>query len=196
MTSVDVGVTNTHPLIMHSPQGVDPTHPLVIQLKALTSKRKKTESDVAQIDWLSYQLALYWSAETAVYVPDVAVLGCIREGAKVNRRGRDIESGVDITETEIPLIYDGPRDPEALYAARFVDRRSCGLQQNRVMRVRPRFNTWALNFRLVIDDDLINPSDVHQALTIGGLRKGLLDYRPRFGRFEIASWKASNGESR
>lgn len=190
MKKVNIEVRGIQPLLMHSPQGVDPTHPLVRQMKAITSKgsKKKSDADLAEQDWLEYQLALYWNGQF-VYVPDTAVLGTINAGAKENRRGLEVKAGVDVVESEVPLIYDGPRTPQELYEKRFVDRRPAGVQKARVMRVRPRFNVWALRFQLVIDDNVMNPGDVKTALEIAGLRKGLLDHRPRFGRFEVASWK-------
>lgn len=190
MKLVDVEVRGLQPLLMHSPQGVDPTHPLVRQMKDITSKgsRKKSSSDLEEQDWLEFQLALYHDGQQ-VYVPDTALVGAIREGAKQNRRGREVQAGVDVVGETIPLKYDGPKTPRELYEARFVDRRPAGVQKARVMRVRPRFNAWGLAFTLVVDDKIMNPGDVRAALEIAGLRCGLLDHRPRFGRFEVATWK-------
>jgi hypothetical protein len=189
---VDVRLRGLQPLLQHSPQGVDPTHPMVRKMREITSKgsKKKSEADLAEQDWLEYQLALYWNGEF-VYVPDTALLGAIRAGASANRRGREVQAGVDIAEQEIPLLYDGPKSPRELYDARFVDRRPAGVQKARVMRVRPRFNKWELAFTLLIDDSVMNVSDVKTALEEAGTKKGLLDHRPRFGRFEVVSWKAA-----
>lgn len=190
MKVFDVGIKGIQPLFMHSPRGIDPTDPMVRKMKAITSKgsKKKSDSDLAEQDWLEFQLSLYWNGEF-VYVPDTAILGSIRAGAQENRRGREVQAGLDVLETEIPLLYDGPRDPQGLYDKRFVDRRPAGVQKARVMRVRARFNSWALAFKLVVDVGVINPADAKQALEIAGARKGLLDHRPRFGRFEVTGWK-------
>jgi hypothetical protein len=190
MKAFEVSLKHMQPLLMHSPAGVDPTNPLTRAMKAITSKgsKKKTESDLEQQDWLEFQLALYHN-EQGPYVPDTALLGAIRDGAKANRRGREVQAGVDIAETEIPLIYDGPRGARELYEARFVDRRPAGVQKARVMRVRPRFNQWGLTFRLLLDDKVMNPRDLRESLEYAGLRSGLLDHRPRFGRFEVSGWK-------
>jgi hypothetical protein len=190
MKTIEVRIESLQPMLQHSPRGVDPTDPLVRQLKAITSKgsKKKSETDLEEQDWLEFQLALYWNGE-CVYVPDSAILGSIRGGARVNRRGREVEAGVDIEAADIPLEYEGPRTPRELYDARFVDRRRVGIQKASVMRVRPRFNAWALAFRLLVDDEVINVSDVKSAVQLAGQRVGLLDHRPRFGRFDVVSWK-------
>lgn len=192
MTTITVEIKGIQPLFMHSPAGVDPTNPLVKEKKALTSKpaKKKTDADLAQIDWLDFQLAIYCNGD-GPYVPDTAVLGVLRAGATDQRNGTKVEAGVDLRETEIPLIFDGPKTVRDLYDQRFVDRRPVGVQDARVMRVRPRFNEWGLRFTLVVDESVINPDEVKAALEFGGARKGLLDHRPRFGRFEIVSWKVA-----
>lgn len=190
MKSIDVEIRGLQPILMHSPQGIDPTHPLVLKMKEITSKgsKKKSAADLVEQDWLEFQLSIYWNGEF-VYVPDTAILGTIRAGAAENRRGREVQAGVDIADQEVPLIYDGPKTLKELYEKRFVDRRPAGVQKARVMRVRARFNQWNLRFRLLVDDAVMNVGDARKALEIAGLRKGLLDHRPRFGRFEVVSWK-------
>jgi hypothetical protein len=60
------------------------------------------------------------------------------------------------------------------------------------MRHRPRLNAWHLEGTLEIDDDMLEPSLVHQLLSEGGSKLGLLDYRPEkggpFGKFAVVSW--------
>jgi hypothetical protein len=64
--------------------------------------------------------------------------------------------------------------------------------KGRVMRHRPRLNTWGAEFTLEIDDDMIDPTTVHQLLVEGGSKNGLGDYRPEkggpFGKFHAVAW--------
>lgn len=192
MKRVRVTIQGLQPLLMKSGRSVDPTDPLVKQMRTVTGKqaKKRTDSDLETLDRLEFELGLYWN-DTCVYVPDVNVLGTIRDGAKANRRGREVQAGVDIVESEIPLLYEGPQTPDGLYEARWADRR---MVKNKgtggaVMRVRPRFNKWALAFTLLIDPNVMSVKDVRASLEHAGLRVGLGDFRPRFGRFEVAEWK-------
>ena len=50
MKKLHVTLNGTTPLIMHSPKCVNPLHPLAKQMKAYTSKKKKTEAERQQID--------------------------------------------------------------------------------------------------------------------------------------------------
>lgn len=186
-----VEVRGKQPLLMKSARSVDPTDPLTKKLKAITSKKtKKTDDDLAAMDRIEFELGLYHNGATP-FLPDVNIIGTIRDGAKVNRRGREIAAGIDVVESEVPLTYDGPRDAEKLYEQRYVDRR---MIKNKgaggaVMRTRPRFNQWGLQFTLAVDDEVVSPDHVREALVIAGARVGLGDFRPRFGRFEVVSWR-------
>ncbi len=185
-----VELRGKQPLIMKSARSVDPTDQLVKQVKAITSKKtKKTDADLVVLDRLEFELGLYHN-ESGPYIPDVNIVGAIRDGAKVNRRGREIQAGLDVVESEVPLMYDGPRDVDGLYEGRFADRRMIKNKGSggAVMRVRPRFNAWGLKFTLAVDDEVISPEHVREALMVAGSRVGLCDFRPRFGRFEVVSW--------
>src|SRR4030095_13455520 len=89
MKAIDVECRSLQPMLQHSPRGVDPTDPVVRQMRAITSKgsKKKSESDLAEQDWLEFQLALYWNGRY-VFVPDTAIVGVIRDGEKTTSPGR------------------------------------------------------------------------------------------------------------
>lgn len=186
-----VEIRGKQPLLMKSSRSVDPADPLVKKVKSITGKKtKKTDDDIATMDRYEFELGLYQN-EQGPYIPDVNIIGTIRDGARVNRRGREISAGIDVLESEIPLQYDGPRDVEKLYDARFVDRRMIKNKGSggSVMRTRPRFNAWGLSFTLAIEDEVISPANVKESLELAGSRVGLGDFRPRFGRFEVTTWQ-------
>ena len=67
--------------------------------------------------------------------------------------------------------------------------------KGRIMRYRPRWDTWKLRFGLEIDEDMLNLDDAQMLLTEGGASYGIGDFRPEksgpFGRFVIESWQVS-----
>lgn len=190
MQRISVEIEGISPLLMHSAAGVNPTDPRVVKIKELTAKgtKKRTSFDDAEIDRLSFELALYANGK-GPYIPGMNVHACIREGSKAMRLGKQILSGVDVEEEELPLIYDGPRTMDKLYEKGFVDRRVVVVNRSRVIRVRPRFDQWGLKFTLRIDPKVINEDRVNKSLQNAGLNVGLGDFRPRFGRFEVKSWE-------
>lgn len=107
----EVSIKSCQPLLMHGLAGLDPTHPLKKRSAEIAGKRgqKKTDSDLAELDWIDFQLALYHDGKHVV-VPDSWILGTITAGAKSRRMGREALAGIEIDAEYLPLLYDGPKD--------------------------------------------------------------------------------------
>lgn len=175
----------TCPLMMHSERGANPLNRMVQEHKALTSKRKKTDDDLIAIAWSEYNLAIYHDEEIGPFIPAANIDRCIQAGAQANRLGKKFAASARCTQDKIKLLYSGPSDVKGLYDAGFVDVRSVGVQRARVMRVRPIFSAWSVEFDFAYDESEIDESNVIMAAETAGRLVGLCDYRPRFGRFEV-----------
>jgi len=68
-------------------------------------------------------------------------------------------------------------------------------EKKAVCIVRPRFNSWGIEFTLEIDEKEVSPETIRQLVEVAGNKIGLCDFRPTrrgpFGRFEIAEWKVN-----
>ena len=115
----------------------------------------------------------------------------IQDGAKLNRNGKLIERGVQMIGADImPIIHDGPSTVEALWKGRFFDQRSVKIGTSKVTRTRPRFTNWTIECDLVLQADIIDEATFRQSVENAGMMTGLGDYRPRFGRFDVANLEA------
>lgn len=67
----------------------------------------------------------------------------------------------------------------------------------RVMRYRPRLDDWALETRVDIDDEILDPRLCRSIIETAGRREGVGDYRPGrggpYGRFDVVKWAAVTG---
>lgn len=65
--------------------------------------------------------------------------------------------------------------------------------KGRIMRHRPRWDTWGAKFELQINDDLLDPATAHVLLQEAGLSIGIGDFRPEkrgpFGTFRVTRWE-------
>lgn len=62
--------------------------------------------------------------------------------------------------------------------------------RGRVMRGRPRLNEWGLEFSLVnLDPANLTQPQIREILEAAGQFKGIGDYRPKFGLFEVLSFE-------
>ena len=187
MRKVDVWIKGFTPLLMNSNVGVNPTHPLTKEMKSLTDKRKKTDEDNERILRLKWELGLYLEDGKPV-IPAINVEASIRDAAKIERKGKDTVASIIVTPFEIPLIYDGPQDKEALWNdPRFRDVQVGRIQRGSVLLCRPRFSNWQLKFSLEYDEGVFDREMIKRFLTTAGMRIGLCDYRPRYGKFTLVS---------
>jgi len=173
---------------MHDSQGINPLHPLIKELKKLTVKgKKKTDDDNIQIARIEWELGLYLDKDGKPMVPAVNVEACIRDAAKEEKQGRTVTAGLKVSPDDIPLIYPGPTTKNGLWEAGFSDFRSARIKGSRVNRCRPRFNSWELKFTIEYSEKDFDDEAIRRFLEIAGERKGLGDYRPRYGKFAVMS---------
>lgn len=179
-------------LMMHNDRLSDPLDPYTKALKAVTAKRNKTEEDHVAMSRAEFEGGLYFDEKAGPYIPDKWLNALVVEGARRRKLGKVFAANVSVRDEIHPLQYEGPRTVEAMWAAgtKFVDRRSVGNQQNRVMRTRPIFRDWRVTFVVrVLDDSAVNPDDLEMAIE-DAAPYGIGDGRPMFaGKFVVEEFK-------
>lgn len=186
------------PTLFHSGRTANPLDPFAKEIKRFTSKRKKTDEDhkiVADLEWL----AAFYHTEPGEFDvskgkleftgfgrpvwPGENIERMLISAAKKNRLGETFKSAV-MVDGDFPLTFPGPKTIEGLFGdARFRDTRGCSVGTSTVMRTRPIFREWELEFTVSYLPELIDVHAVDDAVGIAGLQIGLSDYRPKYGRF-------------
>jgi hypothetical protein len=165
-----VKIVGTKPLLMHAPTGLSDK-----------PKLRRGEHLDPKVEAESY---LYKDPEGRVCVPSVNVKACIREAGRNYRvSGRRttyaamIRACLDIKPFPyVPLIHNGW----------VIDIRPVVVQRNRILRARPRFDNWALEFQIINNDPTIVHQDMlRRILDDAGKYCGLGDFRPEFGTFKV-----------
>lgn len=187
---IEITLTGTSPLLMHNPRMVDPEFELNRQIKAITSKRKKTDEDLKQIERLEWYGGLYAnpnsSGELMVTQPTAKVRKCLVNTGKISKMGKNVERSLSFGSLDVPLVYSGPQDVDALFNdSHFHSRLSVGVGNKRVMRVRPKFFPWALTVDGVfIEDAGLNFDELSRIVEMAGIVEGIGDNRVNgYGRF-------------
>lgn len=173
------------PLLMHSERLVDPFDPLVKQIAAINSKKKKkTEEDMLIVQRLEWEGGLYHSEALGPYLPCANIKRSIMDGAAIFRGGVDVKRALLPMEGDVPLAYRGPRDIEGLWKhGGYRDIRSVGINRNKVMRCRPKFPEWGIETQMTLDTNVADLDDFQRYLLYAGKMVGLGDYRPTMGRY-------------
>ena len=190
MNTLRLRLTGTTALLMHSARGANPLDPMTKEHKKLTSKRKKTDDDYEAIAKSEWNLGLYHDEEIGPYVSGAMIRAALVNGAKFNKLGATVKrSTIPMTEKAV-LNYKGPRDRETLFeCGNYIQCDPVGVGTARLMRTRPVFSEWTLEFELMFDEQSIEKQQILDAMTIAGLFIGIGDWRPQCGgqycRFEV-----------
>lgn len=185
MKNLKVTWKGTSPLIMHSCQCVNPLHPISVELKKYTSKKKKTEDDLKKISDLEWESGAYWKESLGLYIPAENVRATLVNGAKEIRKGTDIQKYVDILDLYIPFNYgENLTKQELIDSYEYRDTRPMTVNRAKVMRTRPRFNQWNITFKMRYDETKIDLDVIMMSLKNAGSYIGLCDSNKYgYGRF-------------
>lgn len=191
-------IQGNRPLICSNPCTVDPLGPHAEAIRYFTAiKKNRNEHALRRLHWL---FSGYWGTEGEfTYGPDLdgdsRFLGfsdpllpaqnlqrCIRDGATAWKLGKDTKRAI-VVENDAVLVYDGPRDAWQMYAdTRFVSIAPTG---RGTMAVRLRLPEWQATYRLLINDEIIDPQTLAKILDRSGIAEGLGTWRPANGRFHV-----------
>ena len=186
MNKLTFHITGESPLLMHNGQLADPLNKWTRALKEVSSKRAKTDADYEEMARLEYMGGLYINGDGPC-IPGEVMEGALNGkggAARKHKMGKQAAAGLYCADAN--LEYDGPRDPKELWeSGEFVLRNGVKVGTARVMRTRPMFKEWAATVTVYFDPHQLNEAQVVQFMEIAGTEVGLMDWRPKFGRFTV-----------
>jgi hypothetical protein len=180
-------ISGLSPLVMHNGQLADPLNPFSKAMKAVSSKRKKTDADLAAMADIEWKGGLYVDANGAPVIPSRVLEAVIAKGATRSKEGKQALSGVFV-ETDGALSFAGAGKTVDEMCADPFFRLTVGVRvgQARVMRTRPIFHDWRITFEVSASNEVVaDAAALHRWLSDAGAFIGLGDYRPRYGRFTV-----------
>jgi hypothetical protein len=136
--------------------------------------------------------SLYRTKSGKIYTPADHIIGAmVKAGTNFALKGRKTfkevcEAGVFIEPVEI--VHKNQK-----YEADWRSAVNHNMRNARVMVGRGRLNQWELEFELVCIDPRATIHDLEDILSYAGNYIGIGSYRPRYGRFEVISFKETKG---
>ena len=175
MAEVKVTIKGKSPLLMHR-------YPLVpIETPPI---EKRTPEDQAEI-------AAYRDKDTEeLYIPGTAIQrALVNAGVFSKGKGRaSLQKNVAACVLIDPEIITLGTKEYKIDARPIVVPSTKG----RVVRYRPRLDSWSCSFSIEFDESLLTEKQLRQIVDDAGTRVGLLDFRPAckgpFGRFMVTKW--------
>ena len=175
-------LTGVVPLHQHNGQLADPLNTWAREMKKISGKRNKTDADHEELARLEWHGSLYL-ADGKPCIPGRCMDATLINAAKKTKKGIQAKSGL-ICEGNFPLVYDGPDNITALWEdERFRERILMRIKGSGVMRTMPSFFPWSTTIIVKFNDESLNHRDIDAFVKTGGDTIGILEGRPRFGRY-------------
>lgn len=183
---IQIRITGTSPLLLHSDAAAVPGHPINEAKSRLSAKRKKSTEDQQELLYLDF-LGAFYPGEGIVF-PTWNIARSIGDAAAAAKQKSASERALTATTQQIAIIYDGPTTREEMWAAgTFADIRmvkNSGAGSGRVPRCRPIFNDWAMEATFLLDTRALELHDLQHHATVAGELYGVGDGRRLgFGRY-------------
>lgn len=192
MKSLKYQATGVATLLMHSDVTANPLHPLTKELKALTSKRKKTDEDYERIAKAEFIASLYWKKESGFFMPAKNIDATLLTSAKMFKLGVIWKQGAFV-DTDASFVFPHAKlSPEDLYeydGMLYRDMQTVKIGTAKTVRCRPAFNSWSFEFTIILDEAKLNERQVDEIVENAGRYVGICDYRPRYGKFNVTKVK-------
>ena len=184
MKSLSFKIRGVVPLLCHNGQTADPLNDFAISLKQVAKKKIKSEEDHIEMGRIEFLAGLYVEGGKPC-LPGHVIEAALIEGAKRTKQGKLAKLGLLVEKNSI-LIYEGPKDPDEMFKNKaFQFRFPVRVGLSKVMRTRPRFDTWETKIEIQYDPLVFSATDVKDILETTGRSVGIGDWRPKFGRFEV-----------
>ncbi len=185
---VSYKLTSDCPMIVHNGQTADPLNRFAKELKQVTGKRKKVDSDYEELARIEFYAGLYMGKDGPI-IPATNIDALLINAAKKSREGTAAKSGV-FAAGDMRLEYEGPRTVDEMWKVddfKFSALVRVGMA--RVSRMRPIFREWSGVITLNYDDAVLNLSRLDDWMYAAGTQVGLGDWRPQHGRFSVERLK-------
>ena len=192
MQSIKFKMTGVCPLMLNNPQTVNPMNEYAKELKALTSKRSKTDDDQNEIFHLKFLASCYLNQKMQYIIPANMIAKSFEAGAKENKLGAKFQRSVFVFSDALLKFDENGCTPEELwenFADKYVDIRPVGIQKSKIVTARMIIPEWSLEGELFFDESQLNKSEVWLAMTNAGLRYGIGTYRQCYGRYRVEEIK-------
>ncbi|NER82724.1 MAG: hypothetical protein F6K42_24845 [Leptolyngbya sp. SIO1D8] len=154
-------------------------------MKQISSKRAKTDADFEEMSRIEWYASLY-ADKGRVCLPSEVLEAALICGSRKMKLGKQAQAGLFVQDNAI-LAFNGDHLSIDELWQRDQNRFTVGvrIQRNKVMRTRFRVDEWKSKIEVCFNDELLNPSQVDEILSVTGMQVGVGDWRPKFGRFSV-----------
>ena len=161
------------PLLQHDDKMANPFNDYTKRMKAISSKRKKTDDDLMEMARIEWMASLYHTERKGYYM-----------------KAECIEAAVSVPDDPVFHFEHESLPPEELFRMdAYRDFRTVKVQRANILRCRPIFCDWHCDVDIWYEESRWNERELKDVVDFAGRYVGICDYRPKFGRFKAIEIK-------
>ena len=187
MKTLNFTIVGVSPLLMHNGQLADPSNKWARAIKEISRKRSKTDADYEEMSRLEWFGGLYL-VDGKPCIPGQCFEACLigkGSAARKERMGKEAAAALWVLD-DFPLIYEGSKDPHEMWeSGSFKLIAGVIIKGSRIMRTRAMFKEWSAEIAVSFNPELLDEPVVKNWIEVAGEQVGLMDWRPKFGRFRV-----------
>lgn len=190
LPTITICLKGVSPLLCHNGQTADQRNTYAKAIKAVSSKRKKTDADYDELARLEWLAGLYCFGDELV-IPDYVLESTMIGGAKKSKRGPQAKCGMFFTKHAVlefngkPAVINDDTLAEMFASGDFTHTIGVKVGMSKIMRTRPMFRNWSCQALVQYDPDVLNHRDIEELAIDAGKLVGMGDWRPKHGRFDV-----------
>lgn len=174
----------------HSARLADPLDPVTRQVKALSTKRKRTPEEEELLSKAEALGGMYIKGGE-IFFPGANLKAALVDSAKRNKMGTAVERSVVVLDETIKFTYSGPTDPtERINDPSCIDRRIVSLNPqsgSKGVRCRPVFENWVIEGVIAAEVAEIAEDQLKGFFQHTGFL-GICEHHGGFGRFDLTEF--------
>jgi hypothetical protein len=175
-------------MLQHNSRLANPMDPAAKLLKAETDKggKKKTDANYEAIAKAEFFGGIIMDDHGNFIIPESQIEAMIRDAGwnEVKISKAESVGSISVDAPFILVEFEGPKDPKQRYGDKnCMDQRLVTVSSKKVVRTRPMFKGWVAEGAISYDSPYTEEK-LQSILEVCG-DKGIGDYRPKFGRFNV-----------
>lgn len=171
--------------------------------KPKSESKAAAKVDPTEREWATWREKLYWDNDGQVIIPGENIHECLKDackywGQRIPGEGQKTYTDVIASGAVLEPIYLGVHKDSELILP---DGRMCNGNPSKgkksgakVFKVRPILRPWGGTFKIHVFDARLNKSILSTIVSYAGMFRGIGEWRPKFGRFELVNIEKLGGE--
>ena len=167
------------PLLQHDDKMANPFNDYTKRMKAISSKRKKTDDDLMEMARIEWMASLYHTERKGYYMKAECIEAAMLAAAKDKKLGKAFQAAVSVPDDPVFHFEHESLPPEELFRMdAYRDFRTVKVQRANILRCRPIFCDWHCDVDIWYEESRWNERELKDVVDFAITGLNSVDSKP------------------